>query len=139
MSTLTKPTTTSSLQQCSWSNSSTAPTAGTYPTAGSWDCLISTPKAKRSGDWQLPPGRSLQRRQWVLLNPATGQYLHSVQGRQAIWTAQPEEAFPWMNSERVAAMVKADPELFGDPTALQLVEQTYLARPSLPHLWSCHV
>ena len=138
MSTLTKPTTISSRQPCSWSSSSTVRTAETCPTAESLDCLISTPKAKRSSVWLLPPVPLLHRRQWVLLNPTTGQYLQSVQGRQAIWTKQPEQAFPWMDTERVATMVKADPDLFGDPSALQMVEQTYVAHPCLPHQWSCN-
>jgi hypothetical protein len=43
-----------------------------------------------------------------------------------------------MNPDRIATMVKADPELFGDSNALQLVEQTYVAHPSLPYQWSCN-
>jgi hypothetical protein len=74
----------------------------------------------------------------VLLNTLTGLYLQEVEGRQAIWTKQPDQAFPWMNTDRIASMVKADPELFGDINALQLVEQTYVAHPSLPYQWSCN-
>jgi hypothetical protein len=43
-----------------------------------------------------------------------------------------------MNPDRIATMVKADPELFGDSNALQLVQQTYVAHPSLPHQWRCN-
>ena len=106
--------------------------------AGSWDCWISTPSCKKSSDWQQLSDSLLRRRQWVLMNQQTGLFLQEVQGRQVIWTKQPEQAFPWMNPERISTMVKADPELFGDSNALQLVQQTYFAHPCLPHLWSCN-
>ena len=106
--------------------------------AGSWDCWISTPSSRRSSDWQQLSESLLQRRQWVLMHRPTGRFLQSVQGRQIIWTEQPDQAFPWMNPDRIASMVKADPELFGDINALQLVEQTYVAHPSLPYQWSCN-
>jgi len=106
--------------------------------AASWDCSISTPSSRRSSDWAQLSQSLLRRRQWVLMHRPTGRFLQSVQGRQIIWTEQPDQAFPWMNPDRIASMVKADPELFGDINALQLVEQTYVAHPSLPYQWSCN-
>jgi len=104
--------------------------------AASWGYLISTGSCRRSSAWQPLSDSLIHRRQWVLMHQPTGRFLQEVQGRQAIWTKQPDQAFPWMNPERIATMVKADPELFGDSNALQLVEQTYVAHPSLPHQWS---
>jgi hypothetical protein len=80
----------------------------------------------------------LHRRQWLLKHQPSGQYLQAVQGRQILWTQQPDQAFHWMNPDRVVAIVKADPDLFGNISEMELVEQDFTADPTAPHLWHCN-
>lgn len=58
--------------------------------------------------------------------------------RQVIWTLLPEQAYAWMTPDRVAAILYADPELFGELSDLELVPMVYTASTAAPSEWSCH-
>lgn len=58
--------------------------------------------------------------------------------RQVIWTLLPEQAYAWMTPDRVAAILHADPELFGELSDLELVPMVYTASTAAPSEWSCY-
>lgn len=80
----------------------------------------------------------LHRRQWLLKHLPSGQYLQAVQGRQILWTQQPDQARHWMTPDRVVAILKADPDLFGNITDMELVELVFTASSATPPQWHCH-
>lgn len=138
MNTSPTPTTTWLQPPCSSSGTSSLIIPGTFKPGGSWGCWISTTGSKKSSDWPRQCSVLLHRRQWLLRHLPSGQYLQAVQGRQTLWTQQPDQACHWMTPDRVVAIVKADPDLFGNISEMELVEQDFTADPTAAHLWHCN-
>jgi hypothetical protein len=113
-------------------------TAAMSPKDVSSASSICSLSSRRSSDWRQPLLPLLVRRQWVLMRLPSGLYLRTINGRQVEWTEHPGLAFGWLSTEPVQAMVKADPELFGDSRQLQAVELTYVADRQPPYDWICH-
>ena len=138
MSTLMTPTSASLLQPCSLSRSFHAPTAGMSAMGASWHCLTSTPSSKKSSGCRQPSGSLLQRNQWLLQHAITGQFLQTIEGREALWTDHPGLAHCWLTTFAITNMLKSDPDLFGDASLLRATARTYVAHPQAPHHWICN-